>query len=93
MINEDTDRCFLGVSFLLAGTAYPATNLLLTPFKDDEIVSHRQIKFNKLYSKGKIVVENTFALLKTRFKRLQKFTEKTNLKELNRIITSVHNFE
>ncbi|XP_017482472.1 PREDICTED: putative nuclease HARBI1, partial [Rhagoletis zephyria] len=70
---------FPNESFILGDSAYPSTSWLVPPYKDYGNLSVSQRNFNKVHSSTRIVVENAFGLLKTRFRRLLHFTEQTNL--------------
>ena len=58
---------------LLGDSAYPDSDKLVTPFKDYGNLSAKKVKFNYLHSATRIVVENAFGLLKSRFRRLRFF--------------------
>lgn len=76
---ERTEELFPFNSFLLGDSAYPHLDWLIPPFKDNGNVTAAQRKFNEIHSSGRIVVEHSFGLLKTRFRRILHFTEQTNL--------------
>ncbi|XP_055842625.1 uncharacterized protein LOC129909576 [Episyrphus balteatus] len=63
---------------ILGDSAYPDKPYLITPFKDFGNLTRQQNKFNYLHSSTRMVVENAFGLLKTRFRRL-KFFEGPNI--------------
>ncbi|XP_036329491.1 putative nuclease HARBI1 [Rhagoletis pomonella] len=85
---SEPESLFPNDSFILGDSAYPATSWLVPPFKDYGNLSESQRNFNKLHSSTRIVVENAFGLLKTRFRRLLHFTEQTNLCFVVNIIVS-----
>lgn len=60
--------------YLLGDSAYPTTlNWLVTPFKDNGNLTPQHHIFNFKHSSTRIVIENAFALLKGRFRRLRHF--------------------
>ncbi|XP_018578669.1 putative nuclease HARBI1 isoform X2 [Anoplophora glabripennis] len=66
------DPTFLGNGFLLGDTAYPNTSWLVTPYKENPRLTENQKTFNYRISVARVVVENSFGLLKGRFRRLKK---------------------
>ncbi|KAB0800107.1 hypothetical protein PPYR_07987 [Photinus pyralis] len=58
---------------ILGDSAYPNLDWLVTPFKDNGKLSVRQKEFNKKISATRVIVENSFGLLKCRFRRLKKW--------------------
>ncbi|XP_036340226.1 putative nuclease HARBI1 [Rhagoletis pomonella] len=76
---SEPQSLFPNESFILGDSAYPSTSWLVPPYKDYGNLSVSQRNFNKVHSSTRIVVENAFGLLKTRFRRLLHFTEQTNL--------------
>ena len=49
---------------------FPLSKYLLKPYRNLGNLNPRQILFNKRISKTRIIIENTFGLLKSRFRRL-----------------------
>lgn len=74
-------------TFIIGDSAYRAKEWLVTPFKDNGNLSSQEIRFNSMHSLARIVVENTFKLLKKRFRRFQYFTE-GNLSFINKLVVS-----
>ena len=74
--------------FILGDSAYPSKSWLVPPFKDTGNLTDAQRRFNYSHSSTRIVVENTFGLIKGRFRRLLKFTEQTDLRVVTKIIMS-----
>ncbi|XP_053964382.1 putative nuclease HARBI1 [Anastrepha ludens] len=72
--------------FILGNSAYPSTKWLVPPFKNYENLNESQRKFNQLHSSTRMVVEKAFGLLKGRFRRLQKFTEQTDMQTITNIV-------
>lgn len=66
-------------AFLLGDSAYASTNWIVPPFKNNRHLSRAEVKFNVHLSRTRIYIENSFALLKGRFRRVQNF-ENNNIK-------------
>lgn len=56
---------------LLGDSAYPLSTKLLTPFKDNGHLTEIQKNYNKKHSKIRVIIEQSFGLLKGRFRRLK----------------------
>lgn len=60
-----------GDNYILGDSAYPLMPWLITPFRDNESTFPTWKKnFNKRHSQQRVSIENTFGLLKQRFRRL-----------------------
>ncbi|KAF2880619.1 hypothetical protein ILUMI_25559 [Ignelater luminosus] len=51
--------------------AYPLATYLMVPYKDNGNLTPREKNFNLILSKSRAVIENAYALLKGRFRRLK----------------------
>jgi hypothetical protein len=76
---------FFGNDFLLGDSAYPCLEWLVPPFKDNGNLSRQQNIFNFRHSSSRIIIENAFGLLKSRFRRLRCF-ENNNIAFIVRCI-------
>lgn len=56
---------------MLGDSAYPCLSYLLVPFKDNGNQSIAQKLYNKKLSKSRVIIEQTFGLLITRFRWLK----------------------
>lgn len=56
---------------ILADSAYPRQEWVLTPYRRVGMLSREQNNYDKLHSCTRVVIERAFGLLKGRFKRLQ----------------------
>ncbi|KAJ8910340.1 hypothetical protein NQ315_004539 [Exocentrus adspersus] len=56
---------------LLGDSAYPLLNRLMVPFRDNGHLNDIQRNYNTIHSKIRVVIEQAFALLKGRFRRLK----------------------
>lgn len=73
-LKEDMDRGlveFAQNSHLLGDLAYTLSTNLLVGFKNNGNLTARQKNFNLLLAQIRVVIENCFALLKGRFRRLK----------------------
>lgn len=70
--NEQVE--FYEDSHLVGDLAYRLCTFLLTPYKNNRMLTPHEKNFNILLSKVRVMIENTFAYLKGRFRRL-KFLE------------------
>lgn len=84
--NVERERYFPDDSFLVGDSAYPSTSYLVTPFRDNGRLTADQIDFNEKISKARVIVENAFAMLKGRFRRLKFFTEFLRIEFLTDLI-------
>lgn len=78
---------------LVGDLAYKLKTTLMVGFKDIGNLTNQQITFNNKLSRGRIIIENAFALLKGRFRRL-KYMETTRLDLVSILIitaTILHN--
>ncbi|XP_067629448.1 putative nuclease HARBI1 isoform X2 [Eurosta solidaginis] len=66
----DMESTFPFNSFLLGDSAYGNSQWLISPFLDNGCLTPAQRQFNFIHSSTRIVVENAYGLLKTRFRRL-----------------------
>lgn len=57
-------------SHLIGDLEYKLSKHLIIGFKNDGHLTRDQIKFNKLIIQNRIIIENTFGLLKGRWRRL-----------------------
>lgn len=91
---DDKNGMFPNDTFIIVDSAYPASDWLVTPFKDNGQMSKLQRSLNLILSSTRMVVENSFALLKNRFKRLYHFTEQIKITLIVNLIVSacvIHN--
>uniref|UniRef100_A0A8W8P2C4 DDE Tnp4 domain-containing protein n=1 Tax=Magallana gigas TaxID=29159 RepID=A0A8W8P2C4_MAGGI len=60
-----------GQCHLLGDGAYPCKRWLITPYRNRGHLTRDQIKFNQILSSTRVIIENSFGILKGRFRRLQ----------------------
>jgi hypothetical protein len=58
------------ISYLLGDKGYPLLNWLMTPYRDRRVRNEAECRFNDVHSRMRVIVEHTFGILKTRFRRL-----------------------
>ncbi|KAJ8945014.1 hypothetical protein NQ314_009336 [Rhamnusium bicolor] len=61
--------------FITGDCAYPLQSWLITPFRNNGHLTHEQLHFNTTVSKTRVKVEDAFALLKGRFRRLKELLD------------------
>ncbi|KAF2895815.1 hypothetical protein ILUMI_10362 [Ignelater luminosus] len=62
---------FLNNTHIIGDKAYPLATYLMVPYKDNGNLTPREKNFNLILSKSRAVIENAYALLKGRFRRLK----------------------
>uniref|UniRef100_A0A8D8TYU7 Nuclease HARBI1 n=1 Tax=Cacopsylla melanoneura TaxID=428564 RepID=A0A8D8TYU7_9HEMI len=68
---EGSGKYFPPDTHLLGDSAYPTKQWLLPPYKDFGRLDASKKKYNLIHSKTRVVIENTFGLLKNRWRRLK----------------------
>lgn len=79
---------------LIGDSAYPLRNWLMTPFRDTGHLSRVQKRHNFILSRTRVVIENTFGLLKGRWKILDHINTHS-IERANKILLVcciLHNF-
>jgi hypothetical protein len=56
--------------YIIGDAAYPCREWLLPPFRNNGHLTPQQTNYNTCLSKTRVIIENAFALLKGRFRRL-----------------------
>jgi len=70
-IDQEPKKFFSSPSnHILGDSAYPLSDHVMVPFKDYGCLSARELTFNKKLSKTRVVIENTFGILKSRSRKL-----------------------
>ena len=80
--------------YLLGDSAYPITDYLLPPFRDNGHLSATQKRFNHAHSSTRVEVERAIGLLKGKFRRL-KFLDMIQMLDIPHVIFAacvLHNF-
>lgn len=57
--------------FLVGDSAYPIKSWLMSPYRNNGHLLPLQVHYNRILSKTRVCIENAFALLKGRFRRLK----------------------
>jgi hypothetical protein len=60
-----------GINHILGDGAYPISRYLMTPYRDNGHLTREQVNFNKTLSGTRVLIKNSFGMLKSRFRRLQ----------------------
>ena len=92
-MNNNPERVFSNdMQHIIGDSAFELSMHMLVPYRGTNL-NRRQIKFNTVLSKTRVVIENAFGLLKGRFRRL-KYID-SNLENIPLIIQCaciLHNF-
>ncbi|CAH1992953.1 unnamed protein product [Acanthoscelides obtectus] len=59
-----------GTYFILGNNRYPLQKNLLTPYKDRATLTEQEINYNIKLSKNRCIIENSFGMLKQKFRQL-----------------------
>lgn len=68
---ENPELLFPNNTHILGDSAYKCTNYLLTPYRDNGHLSRKQKNYNFKHSSTRVYIEQTFGLLKGRFRILK----------------------
>ncbi|XP_066589982.1 putative nuclease HARBI1 [Prorops nasuta] len=71
LIDHDENRYFQNQYHLLGDSAYPLSNFLLTPYRDNGHLNDRENNYNTKHSQTRTVIERAFGILKNRFRKLK----------------------
>lgn len=74
--------CQGGRYHILGDAAYPVRPFLLTPYRDYGALTKQKKKFNAKFSATRVLIENSFGILKKRFRQLM-YLELRTVKWLN----------
>ena len=80
--------------YLLGDSAYPLTNSLLVPFRDNSFLTPLQKKYNNIHAAARVDVERAIGLLKSKWRRLH-YLEMHGITKIVDVIMSIcvlHNF-
>lgn len=69
-INDDLQQICEGKFHILGDAAYPIREWLMINYRDYGNLSEKQRKSNKQFCTTRVLIENAFGLLKTRFRQL-----------------------
>jgi len=72
---------------VLGDSAYPCDTFLMCPYRDSGHLTTMQKRFNVVLSSSRVVIEQTFGLLKGRFRRL-KFLDMSDLKLAAKVVVT-----
>lgn len=71
-ISQEIEKICGGTYHLLGDSAYGIREYLLTPYRDYGTLGDSEKNYNKIFSGTRVLIENTFGLLKNRFRQLLK---------------------
>jgi len=70
-MDKDPQKFFSSPSYhILEDSAFSLSDHVMVPFKDYGSLSAKELTFNKKLSKTRVCIENTFGILKSRFRKL-----------------------
>lgn len=87
----DTCKCQEGRFHILGGAADPLSNWLLTPYRNNGILTIQQRHYNTALSRRRQVIERAFGMLKRRFRRLNTGVGLISMLEINKLILATCN--
>lgn len=71
LITENDYRYFKNYYYLIGDAAYPLSNRMLTPYRDNGHLQQWQRIYNTKHSKTRVVIERAFGMLLGRFRKLK----------------------
>lgn len=71
LIIENDHRYFQSHYYLIGDAAYPLSNRMLTPYRDNGHLQPWQRVYNTKHSKTRVVIERAFGMLLARFRKLK----------------------
>lgn len=91
---ENRSGRFSPDEYILGDSGYFVDKNIMVPFRDSELVSLGHTHFNRALSRGRVIIENTFADLKNRFPRLRalNFQDRTTAIQTVFCCLLLHNF-
>jgi len=70
-LSENSENLIPKNHYILGDSAYPLTDYLLKPYRNNCLMQPKQKHFNTVLSSTRVIIEQTFGYLKGRFRRLQ----------------------
>ncbi|XP_040064775.1 putative nuclease HARBI1 [Ixodes scapularis] len=77
--------CAVNKYHLLGDAAYPIREHLLTPFKNYGTMTKAKVEYNQRHASTRVVIENTFGMMKQRFRQLR-YVEFTTVDKITQLI-------
>ncbi|KAI4795467.1 hypothetical protein KUCAC02_031401 [Chaenocephalus aceratus] len=71
LLDEDPQSLVPEGMHIIGDSAYPLLPQLMRPYRDNGHLTARQRRFNQKLNVARVVIEHTFGLLKTKFRRLK----------------------
>ncbi|XP_025161746.1 putative nuclease HARBI1 [Harpegnathos saltator] len=71
LAEANDNRYFNSFYHLLADSAYPLSNRMLTPYRDNGHLNQMQINYNRKHTYIRVIIERTFGILTGRFRKLK----------------------
>lgn len=94
-VKENERHLFPEKTFLVGSCVYKPENWMVVPYTNNGKLTETETNFNRFHSTNRIVVDQAFAYLKNRFRRLNHFTESLKISILVRVTSCaciLHNF-
>jgi DDE superfamily endonuclease len=85
--NTNITHFFQDSTAIVGDAAYPSLRWIIPPFRDNGRLTATQRDFNHIHSSTRIIVENAFALLKGRFRKL-KYVSMNSVDEIPSVVLS-----
>lgn len=80
------NKCQQGRFHILGDAAYPLSNWLLTPYRNNGNLTIQQTRYNTALSRRRQVIERAFGMLKRRFRRLNTGVDLILMSEINKLV-------
>ena len=74
--------------YVLGDSAYPCLPWLMVPYRNNGHLTQQQRIFNTILSKTRVTIENAYALLKGRFRRLRDCLDRDNVQMISETIVA-----
>ncbi|XP_067145076.1 uncharacterized protein [Centruroides vittatus] len=82
---EDPSRMFPSNTHIVADSAYPLDEWLMTPYEDNGFLTEKERIYNDVLARSRSYIVHAFAMLKSRFCRLKR-VEISNVEKVSKLV-------